>query len=151
MGLSAVQFKEDEEKLPLSSLTRSGALIHSIETLFLGDVTFYKTNLVKCVPLKDDKIRYPSESEMNKCFSNFESELDEMNPSVVFLLGKQVANFALKKLSEYIPVLDDDFLYDSYMIGNTKFVPVHHPSYILVYKRKLIDQYIENIKKIILA
>jgi uracil-DNA glycosylase family 4 len=149
VGLSAVQFNEDEEKLPLSPLTRSGALIHSIENPFKEEITFYKTNLVKCVPLKDEKIRYPLEHEMNKCFPNFEQELDEMNPSLVFMLGKQVSTFVFKKLSEYIPVLDDSFNYSGYMIGQTKFIPIHHPSYILVYKRKYIDKYKENIQRII--
>ena len=149
VGLSAVKFSEDEEKQPLSALTRSGALIHSIENPFIGEVSFYKTNLVKCVPLKNDKIRYPIEQEMDKCFPNFETELEELNPSTVFLLGKQVASFVLKKMSATSPILDDNFQYSSIKIGRTNFVPVHHSSFILVYKRKFLEQYKENIQRII--
>jgi len=90
VGLSAVQFNEEEEKRPLSSNTRSGALIEEIERPFTNEISFYKTNIVKCLPLKENKIRYPLEHEMEKCFPNFEIELAEQNPSIVFLLGKQV-------------------------------------------------------------
>ena len=149
VGLSAVLFSDDEEKLPLSPLTRSGALIQSIENPFLGEITFYKTNLVKCVPLKNDKIRYPLDHEMEKCFINFEIELEELNPSTVFLLGKQVANFVFKKLTDHLPVLSEDFEYTSILVGQTRFVPIHHPSYILVYKRKFLDDYKQSIQRII--
>src|SRR5829696_3346980 len=70
VGLSAVLFGKEQEKLPLSSSTSSGSLIHQIESSYRKEIIFYKTNLVKCVPLKKDKIRYPVEHEMNKCFPN---------------------------------------------------------------------------------
>ncbi len=148
VGLSAVQFQDDEEMQPLSPLTRSGALIHSIEAPYLDKISFYKTNIVKCVPLKEDKIRYPVEHEMEKCFPNFELELSELKPTTVFLLGKQVATFVLKKLSHAIPEFSQDFNYEPIKIGEVNFVPVHHPSFILVYKRKYIDSYIQNIQKL---
>src|SRR5256885_6087631 len=59
VGLSAVQFENGEEKMPLSPLTASGGLVHSIETPLRTTFSFYKTNLVKCAPLDEDKIRYP--------------------------------------------------------------------------------------------
>ncbi len=149
VGLSAVQFEKGIEHLPLSPTTRTGALISSIEEPLNEEISFYKTNLVKCVPLKDDgKIRYPIEHEMEKCFPNFQFELDALNPSVVFLLGKQVATFVMKKKGIKEFELPDDFNYKSYEINNVSFVPIHHPSYILVYKRKLLKTYIKNIQKI---
>jgi uracil-DNA glycosylase len=149
VGLSAVQFDEGVEHLPLSPTTRSGALINTIENTLNHEISFYKTNLVKCVPLKDDgKIRYPIEKEMEKCFPNFQFELDALNPSVVFLLGKQVATFMMKKIGVTDFALDENFKYETYFINNTLFVPVHHPSYILVYKRKSIKNYIKNIQSI---
>ena len=149
VGLSAVQFDEGIEHLPLSPTTRTGALISSIEEPLKQEMSFYKTNLVKCVPLKDDgKIRYPIEHEMEKCFPNFQFELDALNPSVVFLLGKQVATFVMKKHGVKEFELPDNFKYKAYEINGVSFVPIHHPSYILVYKRKLLKTYIKNIQKI---
>ncbi len=148
VGLSAVQFEEGIEKLPLSPLTKSGALIESIETPLKGKYHFYKTNLVKCLPLKEGKIRYPLEHEMDKCFPNFEFELEVLKPSIVFLLGKQVASFVMKKISKEPVIFPEDFDYKTTFYNGTFYVPVHHPSYILVYKRKQLDLYIENIQKI---
>jgi uracil-DNA glycosylase family 4 len=146
VGLSAVRFDEDQEMLPLSPITASGSLIHQIEKPFAKKILFYKTNLVKCVPLKDDKIRYPLEHEMQKCFPNFEWELENLSPSTVFLLGKQVATFVLKKLSNCKPSFNDSFIYSPITINEINFIPIHHPSYVLVYKRKSLECYIRNIQ-----
>ncbi len=148
VGLSAVQFDDDIERLPLSPLTRSGALINDIENPLTEIISFYKTNLVKCVPLKEGKIRYPLEHEMEKCFPNFKYELETLTPSVVFLLGKQVASFVMKKMGVREIYLPDDFKYKPIEIDGTFFVPIHHPSYMLVYKRKFLKVYTRNIQKI---
>ena len=55
VGLSAVQFDKGIEQLPLSPTTRTGALINTIEETLKTEISFYKTNLVKCVPLKGDE------------------------------------------------------------------------------------------------
>jgi DNA polymerase len=146
VGLSAVQFTEEEIMLPLSPNTRSGALIQQIEQPFSNKIAFYKTNLVKCVPLKDDKIRYPLEHEMNKCYPNLLDEIQESTPSIIFLLGKQVASFVLKKETDCDFRLDDDFNYQTFESNGVFYIPVHHPSYILVYKRKYLDRYISSIQ-----
>lgn len=147
VGLSAVKFEEHEEKLPLSPFTASGSLINTIEQPFRHNLTFYKTNLVKCVPLAGNKLRYPVQHEMSKCFPNFQWELKELKPITVFLLGKQVASFVLKQLSNHKPSFEDNFHYRIFEIGGINFIPIHHPSYILVYKRKNLNQYIENVRK----
>jgi uracil-DNA glycosylase family 4 len=146
VGLSAVQFAEGEKKLPLARTTRTGALIHQLEEPFSDCISFYKTNLVKCVPLKNHKIRYPQEHELEKCFPNFLYELTDLRPTVVFLLGKQVASFVYKKFEQGEAVLPENFQYQPQIIDNTIFVPVHHPSYVLVYKRKFMEEYISNIQ-----
>lgn len=148
VGLSAVLFEEGVVPRPLSPLTPSGSLIDRIEESLRKDIQFYKTNIVKCVPLSKEKrkIRYPLEHEMEKCFPNFESELKVLTPKVVFLLGKQTASFVMKKLGIKNFSLADDFKYSSFRIGGVQFIPIHHPSYILVYKRKELDLYIEQIQ-----
>lgn len=131
--------------MPLARDTRSGALIEQAEQGLLSDFSFYRTNIVKCLPLNDGKIRYPAEHEMSKCFPNFEAELDKLQPAIVFLLGKQVATFVLKKYGIKTITFDENFDFTIFNIGNTCFVPIHHPSYILVYKRKYIANYINAI------
>jgi DNA polymerase len=100
------------------------------------------------VPLREGKIRYPLRHEMEKCYPKFENELKVLNPSIVFLLGKQVASFIIKKHLNQNVTLDSNFNYQFHLINNIKFVPIHHPSYILVYKRKFINQYIQGLRKI---
>ena len=46
---------------------------------------------------KNERIRYPIQDEMEKCFPNLESEIKELKPTIVFLLGKQVSTFIAKK------------------------------------------------------
>jgi uracil-DNA glycosylase family 4 len=151
VGLSAVPFEEEEEKLPLSPLTRSGSLVHSIEAPFRTRLSFYKTNLVKCAPLQEEKIRYPLAHEMEKCFSNFEFELEHLRPKTVFLLGKQVADFVSRKLDLPKLTLSASYQYESVKLGRIRFVPVHHPSYVLIYKRKSLHDYVEGIQRIIVS
>ena len=139
-------FSDDEEKLPLSPFTRSGALIAEIEKSFRKDSIFYKTNLVKCLPLKKDKIRYPLQHEMEKCYPNLELEIKELRPSTVFLLGKQVASFVFDKLGEKEVVFSEIFKYKGLTVNDVTYVPVHHPSYILVYKRMHMDKYKKGIQ-----
>lgn len=148
VGLSAVQFDEGIERQPLSPYTRSGALIENIETPLRNKISFYKTNLVKCLPLKEGKIRYPLEHEMQKCFPNLEYEIDTLNPAIVFLLGKQVATFVMKKMGVKEINFSGNFQYESFKINDTLFIPIHHPSYILVYKRKFLNKYIKSIQSI---
>lgn len=148
VGLSAILFGEGDVKMPLAPLTRSGSLIKDIELPLKRDFVFYKTNLVKCVPLKGGKIRYPLEMEMEKCFPNLEYELDAYKPAIVFLLGKQVSSFVMKKIGKVVTNLSEDFEYEYFKFGKTIFVPIHHPSYILVYKRKKIGIYIEKIQNL---
>lgn len=151
VGLSAVRFNVDDEMLPLSAETRSGALIERIEIPLRRNIKFYKTNLVKCLPLRGDKIRYPLRKEMEKCCPNFDEELAIFQPSVVFLLGKQVASFVLKKLSNQEFTLSKDFQYQTFSVAGITYIPVHHPSYILVYRRKYIDKYIQGIRHLCMS
>ena len=147
VGLSAVKIS-DSQDIPLSPNTNTGKLIHSIE-LFFQNKSFYKTNLVKCLPLANDKIRYPSAKEMTCCVSHLKDEIQLFKPKLIFLLGKQVATFVLREFGVLDYTLNEDFDYSSYAFGNTLFVPIHHPSFILVYKRKRLQEYIKSVEKII--
>lgn len=145
VGLSSVLITEEEIKQPLSPFTRSGALIEEIEKPYINKISFYKTNIVKCLPLNNNKIRYPFKHEMEKCFPNLQEEIKILKPKVIFLLGKQVADFIYNKLNQRDFSLNENFKYDSIILDGIKYVPIHHPSYILVYKRKYIKEYINGI------
>lgn len=145
VGLSSVLITDEEEKIPLSPHTKSGALIRQIENPYRDEISFYKTNVVKCLPLNNNKIRYPLKHEMEKCYPNLVDEIEILKPSIIFLLGKQVAQFVLGKHSHNSFSLDENFNYQSFIIDDIIYVPVHHPSFILVYRRKFIENYISGI------
>ncbi len=150
VGLSAVQIDDNEQRhIPLSPSTRSGKLISDIEDICDSSITFFKTNVVKCLPLNENKIRYPELIEMNKCFPNLKDEINVHRPKIIFLLGRQVADFILKKYGFTLGNLGTNFVYKVFNINETLIIPIHHPSYILVYRRKFVNDYISGIKNII--
>jgi len=123
-------------------------LIQKIENI-LDEVTTYKTNLVKCVPLNEQqKLRYPNKKEIDSCFDNLQKEIDELSPKIVFLLGEKVYSSVGKHLNIEFDKWDEfDYFYKEH--EGTYYIPVHHPSYIYVYKRKRIDEYIGSIQNLI--
>lgn len=147
VGLSAVK-TTDKSDIPLSQTTNSGKLISTIEIPFQSKM-FYRTNVVKCLPLENAKIRYPTTNEMKGCFFHLRNEIQFFKPKLVFLLGKQVASFVLKEFGINAITLNDEFNYTTFSINNCLFIPVHHPSFILVYRRKKMQEYINGIGKLI--
>ena len=137
MGISA-KMKETEDEIPLSENTNSGKLIKMIEER-LGEennnVSCYRSNMVKCVPLNEKgKIRYPDSLEIENCIENLVYELSIVKPKVVVLLGRLVEKHLKKKIIE---------------LGyNT--ITIYHPSYIHVYRKKEIEKYVEESSKNIL-
>ncbi|MDX9806101.1 MAG: uracil-DNA glycosylase family protein [bacterium] len=148
VGLSAVRVDDVMTARPLSSDTRSGGLVEEIESR-LPNLSFYRTNLVKCLPESNGKIRYPTIAEMKSCMPNLASEIKVLSPKIVLLLGKKVAEQFLKQKGFGNFTFDEEYNYDEYVIGDTTYVPVHHPSFILVYKRRNIESYIGQVSKII--
>ncbi len=146
VGLSAKKALHDDE-IPLSIETNSGAVIHEVEML-LEDVKCYKTNLVKCLPLDEkSKLRYPNQKEIDACFANLEEEIAELSPKIVFLLGEKVYSSVGKHLNLSFDRIDG-FSYHYVKRNNVYYVPIQHPSYIYVYKRKEMEHYINGIKQI---
>lgn len=145
VGLSAKKVESIKEDTPLSINTNSGKLIKEIEDSS-PNRRFYKTNLVKCPPLdKNKKLRYPNETEKNHCFDNLEDELKSVNPDVIFLLGANVAKFVLKKFNINFTKFKSSYKYESFTVENLRFIPIHHPSYIHIYKRKEKAKYIKRV------
>jgi len=150
VGLSAVKVEDIEKEIPLCEKTNSGKLIGKIEGT-MQNISFYKTNLVKCLPLKESKIRYPNSNEMSACYYHLINEINAFQPRVVFLLGKIVCDFIAKREKINIGALHPNYEYLKFDIINTTIVPIHHPSYIQIYKRKQVDRYISAVKNICTA
>lgn len=133
IGLSAKKVGNLEINYPLEEDTNSGKIIKEVEDI-LPNVKFYKTNLVKCLPLDDNgKIRYPNNEEMNACINNLIKEIEFLKPKVVFLLGNNVSNFVEKYIKKHNIKL------------NLYLKKIEHPSYIYIYKRKNKQDYINKI------
>ena len=132
VGLSAKKVNDVNESIPLCNDTNSGKIIELIENE-LPNLNFYKTNLVKCLPLDEsNKLRYPFISEMNFCVDNLLLEIKKLEPKIIFVLGKKTYDF----ISEY---------FSKNMIDMNKVVYIEHPSYIYVYKRKNVADYVKKV------
>lgn len=147
VGLSAKKVMSDAE-LPLSPETNTGMIIHKIEE-GCEELITYKTNLVKCLPLTEkQKLRYPNKNEIDCCFEHLLSEIKAMYPQIVFLLGEKVCStVAKKKKIEFEKWKGFEYQYKK--VEGIYYVPIHHPSYIHVYKRKMMQDYIKGVEKII--
>ncbi|MEN8905515.1 MAG: uracil-DNA glycosylase family protein [Clostridiales bacterium] len=149
IGLSAKLVKDLVLDIPLSVDTNSGNLINEIENENLL-IKFYKTNLVKCLPLdNNDKLRYPKQIEIDSCVKHIKSEIDFLKPKIIFLLGNKVSGAIEKHFKIKFNKTFDGYIYKSYFNEGILFIPIHHPSYISVYKRKDKQLYIESIQSII--
>lgn len=147
VGLSAKKVLSDIE-LPLSTETNTGMIIHKIEEA-CEEVVAYKTNLVKCLPLTEQKkLRYPNRNEIDCCFEHLQNEIHTMSPQIVFLLGEKVYSTVAKKMKIEFEKWNG-FEYHYKQIEGIYYVPIHHPSYIHVYKRKKLQEYIDGVEKII--
>lgn len=147
VGLSAKLLSDMNER-PLSPSTNSGAILTKIEEE-CGDLKAYRTNLVKCVPLNaQGKIRYPNKAEINYCISHLDLELRNLSPKIIFLLGSQVTEAIGKRYGISFQKWSG-FNYTFERYKNYYFIPIHHPSYVHVYKRKQISEYISSIESII--
>lgn len=135
VGLSAKKVNDVIQNIPLDNDTNSGKIIGLIESR-LANFKFYKTNLVKCLPLDENhKLRYPNQSEMTFCLSNLLLEINTLHPKIIFALGKKTYNFIYK-------------YFTTNHLDTTNLIYIEHPSYIYVYKRKYIDEYVNKIVNI---
>ncbi len=105
--------------------------------------------MVKCLPLKGEKIRYPTANEMSACFSNFQLEIQTINPNKLVLFGKQVSEFVTGRLpiEPRSKCIEGGFSLS--VSENYQILSAPHPSYMLVYRRKFLDGYIETIRRFI--
>jgi uracil-DNA glycosylase len=117
------------EMQPLDISTPTGKIIYMIETKLGFDIL--KTNLVSFTPLDaKGKIRYPNEIEKELGARQLQAYLQNNSPCLVFLMGSIVKNAVTKYIK-----LNTDI--------NTFYI--RHPSYIYVYKRSSLNDYVDSI------
>ena len=129
----------------LCPTTNSGKLVGEIEKRVIEIFSVYKTNLVKCAPLDESgKLRYPTLVEMKACLPHLLTEIDHFQPRVIVPLGGQVSKFMISTLmsDQHFDGFANDFRYQMFSFNSSIMLPVHHPSYIWIYRRKKISQYI---------
>ena len=148
VGLSAKEVTSDMEG-PLSIRTNSGKILREIEKELENKLT-YKTNLVKCLPLdEENKIRYPTEEEVDCCLEHLMYEIKVISPKIVFLLGKEVYEAVAKKMKINLKKWNEfKYYYDK--VDGIYYIPIHHPSYIHRTKKKNMKNYVDNVKKLAL-
>jgi len=147
VGLSAKKATGVDDFTPLHADTNTGKLVAEIEAQCPG-VTFYKTNLVKFPPLDSkEKLRYPTFEECMLCYSELQNEFQAVDPQIILLLGIRTATFVLKQCGLQMPKLS--YEYQVFKYEKRWYAPIHHPSYIMVYKRKEKDRYVQAVKAVI--
>lgn len=147
VGLSAKKATNAEIFAPLNIGTNTGKLVAEIEAR-CPSISFYKTNLVKFPPLDSKwKLRYPTLKECAMCYPELQIEIRIINPRVILLLGNKIATFILNQLGLQMSKLS--YKYQVFEYEERWYVPIHHPSYIMVYKRKEKDLYIQAVKTVI--
>ena len=139
-GLSAVPTAEAHKEEPFSANTRSGRLLREVASE-LSSATVHYTNLVKCLPLRNDRIRYPSRTELELCYRNYRAELVHLVPQKVVLFGQLVSDFIAHKLGLTFAAPVREFDFPVARCGDVTFLSAYHPSYVLVYKRRKLDVY----------
>ncbi|MDR0975434.1 MAG: radical SAM protein [Christensenellaceae bacterium] len=128
--------KDDEKGTMLEAFdgsTNSGKLIQQIETVN-SNINIYKTNLVKFTP-KDErgKIRYPLKEEIDSQIDLLLDEIKNKQPKIVLAMGNMVFDY-LNAIKNQIDV---------------PIEKVEHPSFVTIYRRKQIGEYIAKITQII--
>lgn len=132
----------------LSSQTCTGNVIEEI-IRGLPDVTSIKTNLVKNVPLDQrGKLRYPDSVEMEQGWKDLQNEINQMSPNLLVTLGLQVSFFVRTQMGVQPekPWLPADFSSKTYLSQSKPYLlSVHHPSFVFVYRRKYVTNYVSSV------
>lgn len=142
VGLSSIKTENVKCDEPFSKISKSGGLLRELAES-IPDHEVYFTNMVKCLPLLKNKIRYPNNKELSACLHNLQIEIDEIKPTKIVLFGKKASGFISKKFNFEFSNKDFGFPVGKYM--GIQFMDAYHPSYILIYKRKCIVEYKDNI------
>ena len=141
---------QNEDNTGIPFIGRAGQLLRK----FMFDAgfeanDFYIANTVKCRPPENRK---PTKEEKSACAKFLEKQIELVNPKYIVLVGSTaLESFIFDKKLTITKVRGQIF-----EIGNRKFIPIFHPSYLLRYHsmtegspRYLFKQDLEMIKGLI--
>jgi len=132
----------------LAPETRTGYIIGQI-IHHLPSIKTVKTNLVKTPPIdREGNLRYPNPNEMKLGWNELQGEMNQTFPNLLVTLGQQVSFFLRSQMGVQPakPQFPADFSYQSYVSQSKSYIlSVHHPSFIYVYRRKDIENYVKNV------
>ena len=112
---------------PFDSKTNSGKVLDKIISSLNHEC--FKRNLVNYAPLNEcNKLRYPTKDEVIESLNDFVSYVEKLRPDLIISFGN-ITSTALRNIDNIKNII----LYEK------------HPSYIYVYKRRYLDEYIINI------
>lgn len=112
---------------PFDSSSHSGKIVDQIIARL--NVQAFKINYVSFPPLDEKgKLRYPTKKELEDSFPVFQKKVLEINPDVLVICGNMIS----KEIQKYRFYVD-------------RSITIYHPSYIYVYHRKEIEQYIQDV------
>jgi DNA polymerase len=132
---------------PLAPETPTGSVISRIERTLRG-LSFHRTNLVRRAPLDaHGRLRYPTREEMARGADALVLELQHVQPRIVVTLGAAVSKTVVEDVAQSgrFTGLGGSFRYSPRRGNNFLVLPVHHPSFILIYRRRKLRQYIRAI------
>jgi DNA polymerase len=141
-----ISMQKDSE-IPLDKKFASGKLIQAaIDEL--PQFNHHRANLVNFAPLdKNGKLRYPTKKEISESIEYLLAQIEEVRPQIILALGGLVVQ-SFSEMLDMKMALPKDFEYQV-VSGEFSVMPIHHPSYILIYKRKKMEDYINGIVKTI--
>ena len=122
-----VGLSNKKDKEPFDKTTNSGKVIDKVINQL--DYECFKLNLVPYAPTdKFGKLRYPTKEEIKSSLKNFKKEIEKIKPNCIVGLGN-IVNNELKKITKY----------------QKNLICEKHSSYIYVYKKAYLEQYITNL------
>ena len=123
--------------------------MHTGELYLPGDVEIMKEQQICLDKLYDYNMTRPTESEKRQeLLKEMFAEIGEVKPKVVILLGEKVCSAVEKKLNIKLKRWRG-FEYFATEHNGIWYLPVQHPSYIYVYKRKEAEKYVEKVAEAI--
>ena len=132
----------------LSTQTNTGNIVEQIID-GLPRIRSVKTNLVKNPPIdQNGKLRYPTFDEMEKGWDDLYKDMTHTSPNLLVTLGQRVSFFLRTQLDiqPAKPRLPADFSPVTYLSqAGPNLLSVHHPSFVVVYRRKYVDKYINSV------
>lgn len=121
-----VGISNKEGKEPFDSSTASGRIVDQM--IVRIPCEFFKINYVNFAPLDlEGKMRYPTKEELTNSFPSFCSRVKVIEPDLIVVFGKMIADELKKRGYCDYPILS-----------------LAHPSYIWVYRRNELDCYLEK-------